>query len=484
MAIPSQIQSSTRKPGAYVGFDVVSGQRGLVAINRRIALLGAKSAAGTATVEEPILVQSRAESEDLFGQGSELDLMVKQALKTAARYGRSPAIYGVPIADAGGAAAAERTFTVTGSATEAGDIVFKIAGRQLRAGVAIGDSVTAMAAAMNDAIDAAVADMPVTGAPVVGVLTASAINLGVNGNAIVCEVVSTPAGVSIAVANSVAGTGSYDITNALDAIAGEHYHSIAVANHLAADFTDADAHLDAMALPAAKKWAFFFAGETGALATATALATGTNRMDQHVIWSENCRSLPGEIAAAVAARLEGQENPALHLDGVELDLYQPPVTSIPTDAEIETALAAGVTPLTPNKNRDRMQIVRLVTTKTTEGGVPFEATLDTPHVRTLYWVGVQIDAATTLFLAVDENKLLDDDAIARLRDLHYDVLKQGEALRYLHNVDAHAGELAAEVDDVVATKVNTFTPASVIPGLHQVSSLVGLFIEAPIAAAA
>lgn len=484
MPITTSVPSSTRKPGAYVEFDTVSGQRGLVPIQRRVALIGAKIAAGTATAELPQRVTSRKESETYFGKGSELDLMVKQALKTAARYGSSPEIYGVPVADPGGGVKAARTFTVTGPATESGDIELKVAGRLIRVGVTDDDAQNTIAANIEKELDAAVADLPVTAAVNTNVVTVTAANAGVNGNAIVCEVVKAPAGVSIAVANSVAGSGSYDITAALDSLVDQHYHSVAAANHLAGDLTDAAAWLDVVGGAGAKKWAFFFIGETGSLATATALASGSNRKDTHVITAEDFRSLPGEIATAVATRLEGQEDPALHLDGRELDLYLPDADAVPTNAEIETAIAGGCTILTVNAQKTMASIVRLCTTKTSENSAPFWTLLDTPHVRTLYWAGVQVDAAVLRFMAIDENKKLDDDTMNRLRDVIYDVLKQGEALRYLHNVDAHAGELVVEVDAVVATRVNVGIPVSVIQGLHQVVGVSTLYIEAPIAAAA
>jgi len=477
MSIKTSIPSNTRKPGRFFEFDVTSAARGLAPIDRRVALIGARLTAGTVAAGIPTEVSTETDADTYWGKGSELALMCRAAMKAGKKLARKgkkpPALWALALADPAGVKA-DFTFTVTGPATAAGDVVFRIAGRTLRAGVANAASATVIAAAMKTAVDQMLADLPVTGAAAIGVLTVTANNVGVNGNDIDCSVMSAPAGVTVVAAAGVAGTGSYDTTASLDILVDKQYHAVAIANHLSADVSDLKAHNDMVNAPGFKAFTIAYLAEIGSATTANALAVGANQMDVVLVSAEDCPNLTGEIAAQVAVTVEGHDDPAANLDGTELDLYPPPAASVPTATEIETAIAAGALVLGVNDSQDQMTIVRAVTTKTAISSVPFYNVLDLSNPRSLFYVATQVDIAFAIaFAAAKQNARTRQAA----EDVVYRVLKSCEELEIVHHVDDHKGEIAAETDPVVPTRINVAIPASVIANLHQLASVVTLFVE-------
>ena len=92
MTIATSVPSTVRRPGTFQQLDVTSSARGLVPIQRRVALLGAKIAAGTAVVSVPIQIFSEGQADALFGAGSELALMCRGSIRAGGLYGSSPEI--------------------------------------------------------------------------------------------------------------------------------------------------------------------------------------------------------------------------------------------------------------------------------------------------------------------------------------------------------------------------------------------------------
>jgi len=472
------IPSTTRKPGTFVTLDATSAsQRGLAPIDRNVALLGART--GVVPVEVPYRVLTEGDADNLFGTGSELALMCRWALEAIRTQGKGPAIYAVPIADPGGGVKAIHRFAMTGPATAAGDAVFRIAGRTFRAGVKSGDTATVVANATPHPVDAALPTLPVT-ATVTGAgsdqLDLTAVQAGINGNDIKLEYLKQDAvaGVTSIVSAPTAGAGVYDITNALNSLVDRHYHAIAIANHLAADVTDLAAHIDVVGAAGFKKWTTAYLAERGSLSTATTLATGANRKETHVVTAEDFPNLPGEIAATLAATIEGEEDVALPFNDVELTLYVPPPASVYTDAEIETALAAGALPLAVNRQGTATKIVRAVNTKTVQGVAPFYAIADTSIVRTFFATAIQVDARLSRDFAQAKKN---DRTKKRVRTAVLDVLKKLEELEWLQNVDEHAAEISVTSDPIVPSRLNVEIPASVIPPLNQLDVKLTLLLE-------
>src|SRR5688572_2548418 len=86
------------KPGSYFEFSFSSARGGFAPIPQTAPLVGVKSSAGTATVNEVVQVLSPEHGDTLFGVGSELALMCRAAFAVGALIGSMPLLYAVPIA--------------------------------------------------------------------------------------------------------------------------------------------------------------------------------------------------------------------------------------------------------------------------------------------------------------------------------------------------------------------------------------------------
>ncbi len=470
MAIPSTI----RKPGQFHEFDLVTGAGGLTPLPNPVLLIGTMGAGGSATADEFVEVTDEAQGDLLFDAGFEAALMIRKAFETGKRIGIMPVLFAAGLADPAGTAALF-TMTVTGGpVAEAADIVFRIAGRTIRAGVSKDDTDTEVAEAIVAAINEVVGLLPVTAANVLGVVTLTTRWTGVTGNDIVVTVDDVGlSGVAVAAA-TVPGAGVTDPTTALDNSLAQYFESKVIANHLAADIAILEAHQDDAWAPAAKRWNHAFLAETGTLATANALSTTSDDERIQVITYEDSPALPSEIAAAVAVAVSSQEQANFNWDFFEIPIALPPDASVYSDAEIESALAAGSTPLAPNDARDTTQIVRLITTKTTEGGNPFENAKDLATIRGLVKVVRQLDVTfAQQFKGQNKSALV----LKRMRSVAYNILKLFEDDGVTQNVDELFPQLIVKSDPAVATRALVNVPESIIPNLHQIVFTHVLFVE-------
>ncbi len=481
MPIVTSIPSTFRTPGSTVEFDITSGARGLVALTRRVALVGVRATGvGTATNGVPYQIFVEGDGDARFGKGSELALMCRAALRAARKAGRSPEIWAISIAEPAGVKSA-KTFTVTGTATAAGDIIIRIAGRWISVPVANGDVQNTIASSIKTAIDkvAATGDLPGTAAVATNVVTFTMTSQGVNGEDLKVSVEATVAGAAVVAASSATGTGAAVIQAATDALNDKHYNAVIVANHTTTDVTTLKAYAAARAAAGVKRWAFWFMAGQGTLTAATTLATASDTEYGVQVAMEDCPNMPGEIATHVGVTRFGVEDPSLSVSGTKLDLYAPPGPSIFTPGvcgEVESALAAGVTPLSANANGE-VYIVRLVTTKTTHNSAPYDLMRDFGVPYTLTWVGEQADAAVLIFMADVRNKKMTVATQKRLRSVLLGMLRAAEELEIVQNVELHKAELQVGPDAVVKTRVNYDLPVSVVPGMEQAAGVLRLFVE-------
>jgi phage tail sheath gpL-like len=481
MAILTSIPSTYRTPQATVEFDITSGARGLIALTRRVALIGAKITAGTQAVNTPVQIFVDGDGDGYFGKGSELALMCRAALKAARKAGKSPELWACALAEAAGVKTT-KTFTVTGPATAAGNVIIRIAGRPISTPVANADVANTIAAAIKAAIDLVAANGVLPGVATVAtnVVTFTYATQGINGEDLKASVDSVPTGVAVAYAAGVSGTGAYDVTASLDVLRDKHYNAVAIANHTATDITDLATYEDDRGQPGVKRWSFAFLAVNGTLSTATTLASAANKEYTTVVACEDAPNLPGEIAAQVAVTRFAEEDPSLTMSGTELDLYAPPPVSVFTPGvggEVEAALAAGVTPLSVNNRTGAVYLVRLVTTKTTHAGAPYDLLRDFSVAYTLTWVGEQADALVMVFMSDRRNKKMTSSTLKRLRSRLLDMLRAAEKLEYIQNVELHKAEVQVEADATVKTRLNYDIPVSVVPGLEQASGVLRLFLE-------
>jgi hypothetical protein len=301
---------------------------------------------------------------------------------------------------------------------------------------------------------------------------------GVNGNDVARKTIQTPTGIGIAHVQSVTATGATAITNALAALYNQWYDGIALANHATGDAA-------VLLADAAFAWAygqenyrFYAMGERGTIGTATTLQASFNDYRFQIISAEASGSLPGELAVMAMTAWLARELPNANLDGEIIAADPPDPADAYTDPEIESALAAGLSPLTPNGAF--CKLVRLVTSQITLSGAPFEALREPALPRTAAWMARQIDLGLETGLK-QEVKYADpdggDDVYKRARDIIIEKHRAAERLRVLKNVDTYLPEIRVEDHPSVPGRLVAQDPMAVAGPLHQIALLHTMYLR-------
>lgn len=215
-----------RTPGQYVEFDASRARRGLPVRTPRVLLLGQMLATGAAAALTLIRVTTKQGAVTSFGQHS----MLAQTAAAFLAANSSAEVWALPQVDAAGVKAT-KTVTFTGPATAAGVVALLIGGRSVTTAVASGDAIATVATAVAASVNAH-PDMPVVATAAAGVVTLTARHFGVAGIGIdvranFYEDEATPAGLTIAIADAVAGT-TDPLTSAAIAALGDEPFDIIV----------------------------------------------------------------------------------------------------------------------------------------------------------------------------------------------------------------------------------------------------------------
>lgn len=480
MPVNTGVSAQLRRPQTFHSFTYQYATRALIPLPLRIALVGAMLAAGaTATAATVYEISDSGETDALFGPSSELALMCRKAFETGALLQRGPRLYAVPIAEPGGGTANVKTITVTGTATADGNAVIRVAGRTATVGIRTGDVQNTVAAAISNALKAMQATLPVIVSVAANVVTLTHANKGVNGIDVQVSIERAVTGSALAVANTAVGAGVYDITAALDALAPLPFDGVAIGNHAAADIADIASDIASRWGYAEKRWRYYFLGEPGTIGTATALATAANHQATIIASMEGCLSTAAEMATALCFAAFSRERPNANFDGVKVPLYPPAAATIYTPTEVETAIAAGLTPLTAEidpftraVSANAARIERMITTKTTQASVPFDVLLDFAVSRTGVYIAQQFDAAYIARFQGEANPdgtLATDDVKDQIRDMLVGILRTLEANSILRNVTIDLARLVVERDDVAIGRFNVDIAYTVVVGLHQIA---------------
>lgn len=479
MPVITGVSSTLRNPQTFHVFTYQFAARSLVPLPIRVAIVGTMSSAGTAVAGTIYEISDAVQTDTLFGVGSELALMCRKAFETGARLGRGPRLFAVAMAEPGVGAANVKTITPVGTATADGTIIVTLAGRRVYVGVRSGDVQNTIATAISNALLTIAEDLPVTVTVATNVVTLTHKTKGENGADVILTVDQTVAGVVTTPANTVVGTGVVDITASCDALAAIPMDGVSFANHKAADTADIVSDIASRWNYAEKRFRFYFLGEPGTIGTATALASSVNHQACVIASMEGCKSLPGEMATALMMATFSRERPNANYDGLQLPLYPPDAAVIYTPTEVETALAAGLTPLggvvdpfTRAVTDGVVRIIRMVTSKTTQNSQPFEVLKDLAVARTGVYLAAQLDAAFAARWSGDatpDGTLLTNDVIDQIRDFIVAMLRELEGLNILRNVDADILQLVVERDLITPGRVNVSITYTVIVGLHQIA---------------
>jgi phage tail sheath gpL-like len=476
--INTGVPNSLNQARTFHTFTYLYANRALVSLPMRIALVGMKTAAGTAVVGQVYEVVDATQTDGLFGVTGELALMCRMAFNASAYLGKGPRVYAVAVAAPGVSVAAIKTFTAVGTATADGNSILKVAGRTFSVGIRNGDVQNTIATAISNALKANQENLPFTVSVAANVVSLTFPTTGVNGNDAVISVEQNVAGDVITAASPTAGTGVADYTAALDALGTLYYDGVALGNHAAADITLINTNIAAQWGATSKKWRWYFVAENGTIGTATALAAAANHQGAIVASYEGCPMLTGELATALCMGAFSRERPNATYNGMKLPLFPPAAATVYTDAEVETAISAGLTSLTAVISSDGAvidgvsKVERMVTTKTTSGGFPFVLLRDLGVSRTGVFIARQLDVASEERFGAEANPdgtLQTDDTLDQVGDLAKSIMRASEESSILRNVEADIAKLVYERDLISLGRTNVDLWYTVVIGQHQIA---------------
>ncbi|OSI25063.1 phage tail sheath subtilisin-like domain-containing protein [Neisseria dumasiana] len=466
-----KIPASTRKPGVYAEWNTKLAVRNLPTNKQRVCIIAQHNQAALGALTELENVFSAADAAAKYGAGSMAHLMVTAAIKAYPYADLSL----ITVADNGSGVAATGTVTLTGSATTQGVLRLNIGNADtLTVGISSGDNAQKAANAVKAAVDAT-PDLPVTAAVSEATVTLTAKNKGTAGNSIRLRVSNTAEGIKAAASAMTGGDADPDIQPALTAISAEGHHIIACGVNDEANLIKLRTHLDAVGSPMEKRWAIGVYGHTGTLAQATTLAGRLNHGHIVSTWYRGTPSLPCELAAAFAAVMAGEEDPARPLNTLALNSIGVCDSKDKTmRTEQENALYNGVTPIETSPAGTQAQIVRAITTYTkTANGTADESLLDVTTVRTLIYVSrACVDRIALRF----PREKLSDRTPPRVRSELIDVLMRCEELEILERVEENLPGLIVERDLQNTGMLNCRIPSDVVNGLHVVGMVVDLYL--------
>lgn len=469
----NQIPLDLRTPGQFVEFDASRATSGPQAQPHRVLVIGQMLATGLAVANTPIRITQADQAIQQFGRGSMLAAMF------AALLANNPVAeaWALPMVDNVAGVAATKTITLTGPATGAGTLDLLIAGQRVQVAVAAADTATEVAAAIDAAVDA-LPDLPVTASAALGVVTLTARHKGEAGNDIDVRVnyrtgEATPAGLAVAIAAGVAGTGNPDVTAAFTAVGDEWFNTFVL------PWTDA-ANLEAVEDELASRFgplrmidglAFAFASDTqGDLAT-----LGSSRNSPHVSIGgmKGSPTPPPVIAAAYAGVVSyhGAIDPARPFQTLVLQgVLAPTVTDRFIREERDLLLRDGISTFTIDAGGNVLIERPITTYQTNPFGLPDVAYLDVNTLLTLSYLRWSARARIgTKYgrhkLAADGTQYGSGQAVVTPKVIRAELVslfREWESIGLVEDIEAFKRDLIVERDGGDVNRLNALIPPNLV----------------------
>lgn len=463
------IPSSIRKPGKYFEFNTKLAVRTLPQNRQEVLIVAQKLAAGNAAANTPVQVFSDVEAAEYFGYGSQAHIMAK-AIITANPY---VALTIVGVTDNVAGVAATGTIAIGIDAVAAGTVRLYIGNQYVEVAAANGDAKADIAAALKAAIDGK-PGLPVTATVATATVTLTAKNKGTVGNSIPLSLSAANNCVTATITAMASGAGDPVITSALAAVFGYRYHKIVMPYIDSTTLSDLGDHLENVSGPMEQRPGVGVYGFAGALAAATTLAGELNSGRMLGAFLRGTRSLPMEVAAAMAGIMAWEEDPARPLNTLELKgIHAPDIEDRLSRTEQETCLYNGVTPLEvgPGEN---VQVVRAISTYTKDAqGIDDISLLDITTITTLDYVRQACRERVALRFPREK---LSSRTPAKVKSELLDVLLKLEELEIVEEVLANKDGLVVERDLQDPNRLDAKIPADVVNGLHVFAGRIDLLL--------
>lgn len=463
------IPSGIRKPGKYFEYNTKLAVRTLPANDQTVLIVGQRTVNGTVPALTPVDVFSGDQAALYFGAGSLAHIAAVAAI-TANKY---VSLSVIAVDDAAAGQSAKGTVEFTGPATADGAFALFIGNTRVDIAVYAADAETAIAARLAAQIAQKTA-LPVTAEAAAGKVTLTAKNKGAFGNDIVLSQLNQATGVKATITAFVGGLNDPDIAPALAAVYGAKYNLYAMCWPTIESLTKLRTHLDSISAPLEQRPAVGVAGTPATLATATTLAGDLDAGRITIGWHPGSVCLPAEIAAAYAAVISSETDPARPLNTLALTgLDVTPIPSQPGRTEQEKALHNGVTPFEIGPG-NVVQIVRSITTYTKDAqGIDDPALLDITTIRSLDYVRKACQQRIALRFPREK---LSNKTPPKVRSELLDVLSKCEELEIVENVEANKASLIVERDLQDVNQLDAAIPCDVVNGLHVFAGRIDLIL--------
>lgn len=413
----SSVPSDTLVPFVAIEFNSDRATRGIEIQPYKALLVGQRLTAGTIpliatkTCTEPKLVTSANQAATYFGTGS---IAHRQAM---AWFAQSPTteLWMVGVSD-NGTTKQVNTLTVTGTATASGTLSIYVGGVLVEVAVNSGDLQDDVAAAIEDAVNAAFAcTMVATSATNVATLTAR--NAGTAGKVDIRlnyrADQATPGGLAVAIAQSTAGATDPAITDVFEAIGDEWFNTIAIGWLNDTLFSAVDTELASRFGPMRPidGRAFFCKDDT--VGNLTSYGAGKNSKHCSVLGRSSALSPHYEYGACVAAIVakEASRDPGRPYTGIPMyGILGPSRTNQHTHTERDVLLRNGISTAKSVGGVETLE--RLVTTyQTNTIGADDTAYRDVPTLDVLSLLRYSL--RTRIAVRFDGCKLADDGTPVR-----------------------------------------------------------------------
>ncbi len=462
------IPDNTLVPGAYTSFDTTSQVSTLPGNNQSIAIIAQKLSAGSADQNTPVQVFSEGDVIEQAGAGSIAHVMAKSALSS----NRNIDLFMVYQDDVAGTKATG-SFTVTGTATASGTLVIWIANERVEVSVANTDVANDVAALINTAVGDAQDRLMVSSTVALGVVTPEARNSGTIGNSIPMAIDdSAVSGITVAVVQMASGATDPVYQDALDSLTGTDVRNIVSQWSDSTNLATLEQFLRDESEPIEGRRRLGWAGSSfSTVATVNSLANNVDYERISIGYSRNTATeLRGkytdfEVGAAYVAAYTRINDPAQPRNGEILGGM--PTTNfndVLSPAEQQSLLENGVTPLVTIGNQ--VEILRSVSTKTTQDSVKFFALLDIQKTDSLDFVASALEAMYRINFGQVKitDKILDSIRSKVLAQLYLI-----EELEIVRNVaDNQSGVIVKEKVGAAPGTLAISVPARIVDGLHVI----------------
>jgi phage tail sheath gpL-like len=420
----------------------------------------------------PTVLFSDVEAAGYFGYGSQAHLMAKAAIEANPYV----ALSACTLNDAVAGVAGSGSLTIDAAAVASGTQTARFGNQSVQTAVVKDDTPAEMAQALAIQMQAQ-PNLPVTGA--VDAATPAKINLtaknkGVVGNSIPIAYEVTNAATTATIVAMASGSGDPDVNDALAEVVSEQYHLIATPYNDQTSLETLRTHLDLVSGPLEQRPSVGVYGHAGALADATTLAGNVNHGRILGAYLRNTKSLPLEIASAMASVLAFEEDPARPLNTLELKkIHAPAIDDRLSRTEQESCLYNGVAPLEVGPD-EKVQIVRAISTYIKDGGgIDDISLLDITTIRTLDYVRKACRERVALRFPREK---LSTKTPPKVKSELLDVLFKLEDLEIVEEVDVNKDGLVVEKDLQDPNRLDAKIPVDVVNGLHVFAGRIDLLL--------